>query len=108
MKRSRQGDGALSANIGSYPFGPPAQKAACSLRVADDPLGVTPSESGPQKNWSSFASSSHKGSICLMYALSRPGLTGLRPYGRDTPEVLRRSEERHVGKECRSRWSPYH
>src|SRR5256884_8956180 len=25
----------------------------------------------------------------------------------DTPE-LRRSEERRVGKECRSRWSPYH
>src|SRR5260370_38038564 len=27
----------------------------------------------------------------------------------DTPlEKLRRSEERRVGKECRSRWSPYH
>ena len=25
------------------------------------------------------------------------------PYGLDT-----RSEERRVGKECRSRWSPYH
>src|SRR3989449_7298505 len=24
------------------------------------------------------------------------------------PEVSRRSEERRVGKECRSRWSPYH
>src|ERR1041385_1116479 len=24
------------------------------------------------------------------------------------PEKLRRSEERRVGKECRSRWSPYH
>ena len=24
------------------------------------------------------------------------------------PEILRRSEERRVGKECRSRWSPYH
>ena len=23
-------------------------------------------------------------------------------------EVFRRSEERRVGKECRSRWSPYH
>ena len=23
-------------------------------------------------------------------------------------ETLRRSEERRVGKECRSRWSPYH
>ena len=24
------------------------------------------------------------------------------------PEMLARSEERRVGKECRSRWSPYH
>ena len=23
-------------------------------------------------------------------------------------EILARSEERRVGKECRSRWSPYH
>jgi len=23
-------------------------------------------------------------------------------------DVLQRSEERRVGKECRSRWSPYH
>ena len=26
----------------------------------------------------------------------------------DTPDFLCRSEERRVGKECRSRWSPYH
>ena len=26
----------------------------------------------------------------------------------DPDRVLRRSEERRVGKECRSRWSPYH
>ena len=25
-----------------------------------------------------------------------------------TPEAKQRSEERRVGKECRSRWSPYH
>ena len=28
--------------------------------------------------------------------------------GRELYEVLCRSEERRVGKECRSRWSPYH
>ena len=27
---------------------------------------------------------------------------------RDPREIERRSEERRVGKECRSRWSPYH
>ena len=31
--------------------------------------------------------------------------TGKRPLGRPR---RRRSEERRVGKECRSRWSPYH
>ena len=30
-------------------------------------------------------------------------------YESDIPtDVLKRSEERRVGKECRSRWSPYH
>src|SRR5256712_13870747 len=28
--------------------------------------------------------------------------------GREMAVVLNRSEERRVGKECRSRWSPYH
>ena len=32
-----------------------------------------------------------------------PGLTGL-----ETLAQIKRSEERRVGKECRSRWSPYH
>ena len=29
-------------------------------------------------------------------------------YKEMTKELLARSEERRVGKECRSRWSPYH
>src|SRR5258708_12180025 len=33
---------------------------------------------------------------------------GLVAAGRDTNACLQRSEERRVGKECRSRWSPYH
>src|SRR3712207_9139157 len=28
--------------------------------------------------------------------------------GHDVTDALARSEERRVGKECRSRWSPYH
>src|ERR1035438_7739629 len=44
--------------------------------------------------------------------LSRPGVRGISP--RPGASVLKigsrcsRSEERRVGKECRSRWSPYH
>src|SRR5258708_37773601 len=30
------------------------------------------------------------------------------PFLLDVPETIKRSEERRVGKECRSRWSPYH
>src|SRR2546427_5983153 len=30
------------------------------------------------------------------------------PGGGQSPAVAARSEERRVGKECRSRWSPYH
>src|ERR1019366_10646201 len=43
-----------------------------------------------------------------------PGITGVdfleraRALYPDARRVLLRSEERRVGKECRSRWSPYH
>src|SRR3712207_7668153 len=33
---------------------------------------------------------------------------GVRDAGGGVDELSRRSEERRVGKECRSRWSPYH
>ena len=32
----------------------------------------------------------------------------VKEYVGNTPSTLHRSEERRVGKECRSRWSPYH
>ena len=34
--------------------------------------------------------------------------TGMVLYENNQNEKLSRSEERRVGKECRSRWSPYH
>src|SRR4029077_13519390 len=49
------------------------------------------------------------------YTITGPQFQGMRCYmGRtavlDTgvAEIVVRSEERRVGKECRSRWSPYH
>src|SRR2546427_755105 len=33
---------------------------------------------------------------------------GMRPFGQRGGRGALRSEERRVGKECRSRWSPYH
>ena len=34
--------------------------------------------------------------------------SGKRISIKDTRGIIDRSEERRVGKECRSRWSPYH
>ena len=63
--------------------------------------------------------------LCLLTMLSIPALAadaGVEPYGTPgsgydsgsfvynerTYTAYLRSEERRVGKECRSRWSPYH
>ena len=32
----------------------------------------------------------------------------MKRHGDDAQDMIGRSEERRVGKECRSRWSPYH
>ena len=47
----------------------------------------------------------------LVEILYRRGLTGeaeLRAFLYPRLDSVLRSEERRVGKECRSRWSPYH
>ena len=41
-------------------------------------------------------------------AARRPGVRPSAAPGREGPAWPTRSEERRVGKECRSRWSPYH
>ena len=41
-------------------------------------------------------------------ALPQPLLVGGQALGKSMISVPHRSEERRVGKECRSRWSPYH
>src|SRR3712207_9155447 len=46
------------------------------------------------------------GKTVLLNALRSSALTRL--WGTGKIEVRPRSEERRVGKECRSRWSPYH
>ena len=51
--------------------------------------------------------------ICLLEHMRRlefirPGLEFNQLVANQVDEILPRSEERRVGKECRSRWSPYH
>ena len=52
----------------------------------------------------------HPGSLSIVdaafTAVSAVSTTGLTVV--DTASTFSRSEERRVGKECRSRWSPYH
>ena len=40
--------------------------------------------------------------------VSAKALGGLATASHEPEDLLLRSEERRVGKECRSRWSPYH
>ena len=54
-------------------------------------------------------------SCCTVYPETMGGLTNPREPAEikgdriiDRDELAERSEERRVGKECRSRWSPYH
>src|SRR5829696_9310806 len=47
--------------------------------------------------------------ICTAAGRRRTRRTGtITPKSRPTCSIRWRSEERRVGKECRSRWSPYH
>ena len=63
-----------------------------------------------QGNYSNLAIISHSTSEFIIdFAAVLPGVQKARVKSRIilTPEHAR-SEERRVGKECRSRWSPYH
>src|SRR2546427_3730280 len=48
------------------------------------------------------------GAVLFAPVLSRANATSQRPGTLRDPHGRARSEERRVGKECRSRWSPYH
>ena len=55
-----------------------------------------------------------KKSICMLHnnyllgSCKEAGIFIKKHPEKKTKDVLTRSEERRVGKECRSRWSPYH
>src|SRR5256884_1071249 len=70
------------------------------------------------RDWSSDVCSSdlsvqdeHDGSVCGIQWAGWPHVRVLQHrarFGRQYGSPKERSEERRVGKECRSRWSPYH
>src|SRR5215216_787406 len=54
------------------------------------------------------ANADHKGAaVALLEALAGSGKPFIHTSGSSIVGTLVRSEERRVGKECRSRWSPY-
>src|SRR2546423_2230350 len=61
----------------------------CALPIWLNLIGLSPAEVGQQ----------------LQFLLTGVAVTQVREDIRNVPV---RSEERRVGKECRSRWSPYH
>src|SRR2546426_4561110 len=83
--------------------------AACARAAALRGLEVAIFEPGPDPAAASPASA---GMLAAQIEPLDDVLIGLSVRGRDLYEplapALQRSEERRVGKECRSRWSPYH
>ena len=55
-----------------------------------------------------FASLSREFEQKMLVAMKEATRIAGREFNLDSPKQLQRSEERRVGKECRSRWSPYH
>ena len=55
--------------------------------------------------WLDYRPGMNFDSICQV--MNDIGMDGIM-LNAPTPDDYRRSEERRVGKECRSRWSPYH
>src|SRR5260370_12701863 len=49
-----------------------------------------------------------KGTVQAGVAMVKQGVKSHADEAQNALEQLNRSEERRVGKECRSRWSPYH
>ena len=63
----------------------------------------------PRPDGKRFADMLHHGTLDVEIYAPR-GADPQQPHSRDELYVVMagRSEERRVGKECRSRWSPYH
>src|SRR2546422_9134421 len=115
LQRARGGGG-----VPAIPSSPPLGRLTVRLRslslpsIRRLPDSGTPSESrgvsgveGRDVSPSADGETGGEGADGFLTQGSRPGLGCSAPNGARIHCPLR-SEERRVGKECRSRWSPYH
>src|ERR1035438_2518261 len=86
----------LSGAVYLRPFDAPASKPAIRLSPSRDQLRALYE--------GDLLQASQDGVVKIVLR----SLKMLTLRAKDTPFRLPRSEERRVGKECRSRWSPYH
>ena len=89
--------------------------AWCYRHSALDPDLLTEGPASPQSEWSRSPSNYVKEGYTMLQTIDAKGQWMQRVLAADTltgDKVVNRqkerSEERRVGKECRSRWSPYH
>ena len=104
--------GAFASLVGGWIKGPNWPRTVLiglflTLIGAAAVLMYVQSSSQPNDTSSSIATPTRITSSNEETATGRPQPTET-PYTADEGATLTRSEERRVGKECRSRWSPYH
>src|SRR3989449_3911352 len=90
----------LPLDKGRFVFCGPIRRLAAPRRY----LAVCPTELG----LSSMRQSSRRTATITPYRHPVPKLPAPEGWGQASAHEPARSEERRVGKECRSRWSPYH
>ena len=97
--------------VGSITIDPELMDAAGILEY--EMVQIVDVENGNRFETYTICGEAGSGMICLNGAAARQVQVGdhviIMCYASMTPEEAKtRSEERRVGKECRSRWSPYH
>src|SRR5574337_1486835 len=98
----------------SVPRGKVRFVPSCSVASVPSDSAQNPTENGlllPQSNERSMRQLdgiSNGLSTCLVWSQTSSNIPPATMFQSPSFIALTRSEERRVGKECRSRWSPYH
>src|SRR2546421_9494533 len=96
--------GPTYAGTSGYPAAPAHVNGAIKCQQISGGDGYSTMGDGTQTYMFSFGPLSGISDI----SNGLPGTEFPSVFNTVTPGLLQRSEERRVGKECRSRWSPYH